>query len=450
MDRKYDEEITEELLQLLPPKRMNSGNMGATGKTTQRNQGPMMAEPVTNLGPAASKPSNPSYSAKSAAKQLGKTSRPRKAVAQFRRLRRDWSTWTGRVGVHLHVDEFDIDKLASTIKLPDGWQCEDLFDVIRMWQVDTPLETSHQQELWKEYYPPAIYDEIQPPAQQHDHQPQQQQQQGGGEMTSAELSAAVPTTSVPNMGSAVLPEVYVFSFGAVVFWNFPNDEAELHWLKDKLLTPFLSDCRGDDFTDEEIESATDDMGFRLLQPTPTTPDANQANAAVNKFVLQRDIATLTTLEYGERLAISFAIAKSSLLSIYELRVQQTIERNSHIPEELADNGEIEMSRREIAQEIGRLFLVKHGINLDNDLIDTPEELWNDDRFESTYETSLRYFQIKPRLDLVNNRLTMLKDLHQVLAEQAENRHGVILEWIIIILIVAEVLLDMIKVYEGAE
>jgi uncharacterized Rmd1/YagE family protein len=47
-------------------------------------------------------------------------------------------------------------------------------------------------------------------------------------------------------------------------------------------------------------------------------------------LLKQYVATLTTREWGEKLAVSFALAKSSLLTVYEECVQQTTEQNSHI------------------------------------------------------------------------------------------------------------------------
>jgi uncharacterized Rmd1/YagE family protein len=174
------------------------------------------------------------------------------------------------------------------------------------------------------------------------------------------------------------------------------------------------------------ENAEDDMAFKYG----------------DKFTIKRDVASLSTRESGERLAVSFALAKSSLLSIYEWRVQRTIERNSHIPEEMAKHGKINMSQKEISKEVGKMFLVKHGINLDCSLIDTPEEFWEDDRFEAVYDMALKYFEIAKRLTLVNNRLNMIGELHQVLIEETQNHHAAMLEWIIIILIVVEVVLDL--------
>jgi uncharacterized Rmd1/YagE family protein len=224
-----------------------------------------------------------------------------------------------------------------------------------------------------------------------------------------------------------VPEVYIFSFGAVVFWNFPGPEDETQWLEQNIFHLVADGVCGEAHTAEEIVAAADDMAFTFGET----------------FSMKRDIATLTTRETGEKLAVSFALAKSSLLSIYEERVQRTIDRNSHIPEEMAKHGRIHMSREEIGKEVGKMFLVKHGINLDCSLIDTPEEFWEDDRFEATYESTLKYFEIAKRLTLVNNRLHMIGELHQVLIEENQNHHAVVLEWIIIVLIVVEVVLDLL-------
>ena len=248
------------------------------------------------------------------------------------------------------------------------------------------------------------------------------------------------------LADAASPEIFIFSFGAVVCWNFPDDESELRWINDYLLiNPSI--C-GDRHDEEATESASDEITFEY--------DEN------GNFSIRRDKAQLCTREIGEKLAISFAIAKSSLLSIYEWMLEKTIERNSHIPLSLAKSGSIDMSREAIRKEIGRIFIVKHAINLDSDLEgkrflnfcvatyelmicrkDTPDEFWEDDRFEYIYQKMLMYFEITKRLNLVNNRLKIIQDLHQVLIEAVESRHSSALEWIVIILIVIEIVFEVI-------
>lgn len=78
---------------------------------------------------------------------------------------------------------------------------------------------------------------------------------------------------------------------------------------------------------------------------------------------------------GEKLAVSFAVAKSANLSIYEWCLEQAVQRNSHIPEALAKTGKLHLSRKEINVEIGRLYLLNNAINLETNMLDTPEEFW---------------------------------------------------------------------------
>jgi uncharacterized Rmd1/YagE family protein len=188
----------------------------------------------------------------------------------------------------------------------------------------------------------------------------------------------------------------------------------------------LEDVCGTLHDERAMSSASDDLEF----------------VYDDKFVLRRDVCKLQTKEPGEKLAVSFGLAKSSLLSVYEWMLQQTIERNSHIPELLANTGTIPMTKMNISMEIGRIFLVKHGINLDSNLHDTPEEFWEDDRFEQTYIKTMEYFEIDKRMKLINARLEMLHDLHKVLIEEVQNHHATHLEWIVIWLIVIEVVFEL--------
>lgn len=50
------------------------------------------------------------------------------------------------------------------------------------------------------------------------------------------------------------------------------------------------------------------------------------------------------------------------------------ERNAYIPEDLAKHGSLSLSRREINVEVGRLYLLSYAINLETNMLDTPEEV----------------------------------------------------------------------------
>lgn len=52
-----------------------------------------------------------------------------------------------------------------------------------------------------------------------------------------------------------------------------------------------------------------------------------------------------------------------------------------------------------------------------------------------------YLEMSGRTEILNKRLDMLRELLDVLQQQMENVHAVKLEWIVIYLIMAEVLLQ---------
>jgi len=143
----------------------------------------------------------------------------------------------------------------------------------------------------------------------------------------------------------------VFGFGAVVFWNFAGEETEKQWIEQHL-SPH-KEVLGLKHNKDGIESASDELGFCYGQ----------------EFKWHRDVVQLLTRDAGEKLAVSFAVAKSSTVSIYEWRLDQAVQRNAHIPEELAKHGQLHLTRREINVEIGRLYLLNNSINLETNMLD---------------------------------------------------------------------------------
>ena len=152
---------------------------------------------------------------------------------------------------------------------------------------------------------------------------------------------------------ASMPEVFVFGFGVVVFWNFADETAEKAWMDDH---PIPHGVLGLRHNPESIEAAHNEMGFCYGET----------------FRWRRDVVQLRTRDAGEKMAVSFAFAKSTNLSAYEWRMEQAVRWNAHIPEALVEHGKLHLKRREIDGEIGRLYLLNNAINLTTNMLDTPE------------------------------------------------------------------------------
>jgi uncharacterized Rmd1/YagE family protein len=218
-------------------------------------------------------------------------------------------------------------------------------------------------------------------------------------------------------------EVFVFDFGAIVFWGFGRGE-ESGLLK----TIRLFATKGI-VGKTEFESGEDDMAF------VTSPEEKEISVANDVINLPDETVP------KQRLAVSFAIAQSSVLAIFEARIEQKVEEYKYIPETLAAHGKVDLSERQLGMMIGEVFVIRHDVNLHTEILDTPDFFWKEKSFEADYKMVSSYLEMTGRTEILNKRLDMLRELLDVLQQQMENVHAVKLELIVIYLIMAEVLLQ---------
>merc|ERR1712129_140179 len=154
---------------------------------------------------------------------------------------------------------------------------------------------------------------------------------------------------------------------------------------------------------------------------------------------------LTTGTVDEALAYSYALAQSVKLSVFEKLVDNAIETAKHIPEALAQHGVVNMDDTIVTRQMGEIFVTKCSMTLQSDILDTPEIIWENDRFDEQYNIGRKYLEVGKRVDILNQRLTVLNDLYSFLQAQLEVKHANKLEWIIIVLIVLEILVDLFNI-----
>lgn len=156
-----------------------------------------------------------------------------------------------------------------------------------------------------------------------------------------------------------------------------------------------------------------------------------------------DEITLPNTDMLTKLAFSHGIAQSVKLGTFETRLQKTFNTSKQIPEDLADHGKISLSRREIRRKMGQLFIERNSINLNMDVLDTPEFFWEYPELEPYYKLMAKYLDIETRVGVLNHRLDVIHDLFEMLGNELNHLHSSRLEWIIIILIVMEVGLSLL-------
>ncbi|WP_372779969.1 RMD1 family protein [Litorivivens sp.] len=209
-------------------------------------------------------------------------------------------------------------------------------------------------------------------------------------------------------------EAWVFNYGVAVFWGCDDDEQQDIL---KRITPHLED--------QASKRAYDHFTFSL--------NAGENSIQADKFVLAGD-------DPLQRLAVSHALAQSIQLNVFETMAEDNIRSTADIPRSLAQTGRMKLGRKAIAKIRGHLFSTKSDIILHYGLLDTPEFFWEYPALESLYNQAARYLDIRPRVDVLSQKLQTIHELLEMLADEQNHRHSAFLEWIIILLIAFEIVM----------
>lgn len=144
-------------------------------------------------------------------------------------------------------------------------------------------------------------------------------------------------------------EMFVFSYGVVVFWNFTERQekdilADLTFSESETgITLAARVLNEEDFETEEFH----------FEYSPETPRPRVFN----------DMITLRSGDHMIKLTMSHAIAQSTKLSFFEQRMADQMIEAQHVPKRLALTGKLGMKREEVFRIIGALFRSRVDVNL---------------------------------------------------------------------------------------
>ena len=213
-------------------------------------------------------------------------------------------------------------------------------------------------------------------------------------------------------------DVFFFSYGVAIFWGASRELAL------KILREDIGVFEQNHIDDIEID------------------EFNYVHGDVAK-IFEDDII-LPNQDIVTMLALSHGIAQSVKLSSFETTLKKSFNATRIIPEELAKQGKIPLSRREIRKKMGQLFIERNSINLYMEVLDTPEFFWEYPELEPLYLMTANYLDVKRRVEILNQRLDIIHGLFEMLGTELNHLHSSRLEWTIIALIVIEVLIALLR------
>ncbi|KAH0606719.1 uncharacterized protein H6S33_003553 [Morchella sextelata] len=227
-------------------------------------------------------------------------------------------------------------------------------------------------------------------------------------------------------------EMFVFSYGVVVFWNLTERQekdilADLTFAGNDLGTPLImGPMKEEDFETEEFHF--------------------QYSSRTRSPRIYNDMITLRSGDIMIKLAISHAIAQSTKLCRFEERMNSTMLGVQHIPKKLALTGNLGMKREEVVKMSGRLFKLRVDVNLSSNVLDVPEFFWDSEpTLHPLYAAVREYLEIKQRILVLNERCRVFLDLADILSDSIADSNMSRITWIIIILIVLSIFVTVAEV-----
>jgi uncharacterized Rmd1/YagE family protein len=212
-------------------------------------------------------------------------------------------------------------------------------------------------------------------------------------------------------------DIFYFPYGAIVCWGFTEEDEK------EILTSL-----------KEFEKEASNK-----------PELDEFTFAYGEAVkIEEDEITLHNKSSLTKLAISHGLAQSVKLTTFEDLIQKTIDHTKQLPMDLALNGKIKLSRKEISQKMGEIFIERNFINLHSEILDTPEFFWDYPELESFYRRTAHYLDVNKRVEMLNKRLNVVHELYVILSSELNHQHSSRLETTIVLLILLEVTIALLR------
>ncbi|XP_075219379.1 required for meiotic nuclear division protein 1 homolog [Lycorma delicatula] len=218
---------------------------------------------------------------------------------------------------------------------------------------------------------------------------------------------------------------YLFFFreGAVACWNMTDIECTSIL---QFLRPYEFSSYDRDSTYCEGEVMTYSFG---LTGKKTTLDKGHFT-----FPLDLPLHQSTLDKY----TISNAIVLSVKLGVWERFLEKYVSSIQFITEDLRLGKPVQISRHQVLQKTGELFALRNAINLSSDLLGIPDFYWNKHSLEKLYIKIIRFLSVPKRTKVINEKINYCFAVVNLISSHLSDSHHVRLEWMIIILIMAEV------------
>jgi len=227
----------------------------------------------------------------------------------------------------------------------------------------------------------------------------------------APLATAPAAVSIPGGGIAVL-----FRYGVAVLFGAPRGATDR----------FLASL--DPFVTEPLPVPEQEEAQLVIQA-----DADQHVDAAGNIVLRE-----RTIERVQ--LVADVLAKSLMLAHYEIRIAAAFDRIEPLAATLRKKGRTGARSRELLHQIGNVLAMQQKMVGRVETGEKPELLWEHPELERLYMRLADEYELRERDRALDRKLDVISRTAETLLGLVQTRSSMRVEWYIVLLIVAELVL----------
>jgi uncharacterized Rmd1/YagE family protein len=195
----------------------------------------------------------------------------------------------------------------------------------------------------------------------------------------------------------------------------------------------------------EAEQALRDRLAPLMEHRYRTAEVEDLEVRVDPSSaegLQDGVLVVQSGSVEQLQLVADVLSKSALLGHYETRLAGDFDRIEPLALRLEREGRIGGGVREHLKRIGALLLIEHRMVGRAEIGDKPELLWDHPTLERLYALLEAEFEVSERLAALERKLDLVPRTVRTLVDLINTKHALRVEWYIVILIMADILLTL--------
>jgi uncharacterized Rmd1/YagE family protein len=244
----------------------------------------------------------------------------------------------------------------------------------------------------------------------------------GRKLSWEEPMIITPGILAPYGGQSFAEErVYLYYFGAVVFFNCSESVISGFYRAIGRLTDNIRSPKGDNSTEQYSLTVAEHAEVSVNNDGALVPAKQPAYVDIIAYTLAKSVA----LEQIE-----------SLLDVVFDRMEEVIAR--------LDRGALTVPDRQLAKTASSILNFKYRSISHIMILDKPDITWEIEEADRLYSTLSNLFELQQRYSQIRHKADTLLDINAVFTGLSHARRSARLEWIIIILITLEIALFLLE------